>query len=153
MNKLYFYLTNDLCTLDSSTGVWKIELPRDFMTSRSPLKSITVLNFKYIYKHDCRNHADTVIPIDETSFHSPTLTDGNFNQDHYITNANYNFNTVYKTYNIRSQPQHFEFFFKNVHGEVVKKFYYTAEESGEVDANGLKCPTIEFFRVEMELIY
>lgn len=147
MNKLYFYLSNDLCTLNENTGMWSIELPRDFTLSRSPQKSISVLNFKYCYKHDCVNHHTTTIPIDETSFHSPTLSDGNFNQDHYITNANYQFNTVYKSYRIRSQPQFFEFFFKNVHGEVVKKFNYSKVESGE------ECPTIEFFRVEMELIY
>ena len=144
--KLYFYLTNDYCTLNESTGIWRIELPRDFVDSRNPNKTISVLNFKYVSKHDCDLHK-TTIAIDETSFHSPTLSDGNFNQDHYITNGNYLFNTVYKTYPIRSNPQYFEFFFRDSRGNIVKKFYYTEDESGE------GCPIIEFFRVEMELIY
>ena len=153
MNRLYFYLTNDLCTLNPDTGMWRIELPRDFIDSRRPAKAISVMNFKYVAKHACENHLNTSVPIDETSFHSPTLSDGNFNQDHFVTTANYQFNTVYKTYKIRTNPQFFEFYFRDSRGNIIKKFYYTGEESGLVDANGLKCPMIESFRVELELIY
>ena len=133
--------------------MWRIELPRDFVDSRNPNKSISVLNFKYVCKHDCENHLNTTIAIDETSFHSPTLSDGNFNQDHYITNANYQFNTVYKTYRIRTNPQYLEFYFRDSRNNIVKQFYYTKEQSGLVDNNGVECAMIEQFRVELELIY
>ena len=144
---MYFYLTNQLFKLNSDTGMWSIELPRDFSDSRNPNKSISVLNFKYICKHDCVNHLTTTIPIDETTFHSPTLTDVNFNQDHYITDANNQFNIVQKTYKIRSNPQYFEFYFKGSSGNIIKQFYFTKEQSG------LECPLIEQFRVELELMY
>ena len=147
MNRLYFTLTNKNCKLNKNNGMWSIELPRDFMDSRRPAKAISVLNFKYYSTHNCNQHLNTLMAIDETSFHSPTLCDGNFNQDYYITNANYVYNTVYKTYKIRSNPQYFEFFFKNSKDEIIKQFDYTADEVGGT------CPIIEKFRIELELIY
>ena len=107
---------------------------------------ITILNFKYYSTHNCDQHLNVINAIDETSFHSPTLSDGNFNQDHYITNANYVYNTVYKTYKIQTRPQYFEFYFRDSRDNIITQFEYRPEETGE------SCPIIEKFRIELELI-
>ena len=144
--KIYFTLTNKLCALNKNTGFWNIELPRQFVDSGNKNKSITILNFKYYSTHNCDEHLNVINAIDETSFHSPTLTDGNFNQDHYITNANYVYNTVYKTYKIQTRPQYFEFYFRDSRDNIIKQFEYRPEEVGG------DCPIIEKFRIELELI-
>ena len=128
--------------------MWKIELPRDFVDSRNPNKSISVLNFKYVCKHDCENHLNTTIAIDETSFHSPTLSDGNFNQDNYICTLCYTYNTVFKSYPIKSNPQYIEFYFKDTDDNIVKKFHYAKGESGD-DLKELE----ERFTIDLELVY
>ena len=100
MNKTYLKLSNEHCELDKLTGIWKIKLPDNFVNSRNPNKRITVLNFMYFPRINPPTQGLN-INLEYTSFHSPTLCDGNFNQDNYICTLCYTYNTVFKTYPIK----------------------------------------------------
>lgn len=130
MHKQYIVLKKEYCTLDPNTGIWKFKLPSDFVNSRSIDKRITVLNFMYYASWIPRKDYDYV-NIDYTTLHSPTLCDGNYNQDNYIATLCYTYNTVLKTYPIRTNPQYLEFYFKDTEDQIVKKFYYNEGESGD----------------------
>lgn len=142
----YFHAKNNNSIFNPNTGLWKIELPYEFTMSNNPNKSITLLNFMYY----ARWTPDTADPINlsETTLHSPTLCDGNWNQDYYITTITYEYNTVMKSYPIKTKPQYLEFFFKNYDGTIVKKFVYQPGESGD-DNRGME----ERFLIELELFY
>ena len=137
--KLYVRLIKSECVLNPETGVWKYKFPDQFVNSRSPNKKITVLNFLYYGRYFPRNDTDK-IQYDHITFHSPTLCDGNYHQDHYIGVFYYNYNTCYKTYDIHSNPQYLEFYFKHPNDdkrtnddpdyEVIKQFDFEPGESG-----------------------
>lgn len=146
-NRKYVVLKKEYCTLDESTGMWSFKLPDDFVSSRSPYKRITVLNFMYYATWVPRTGANT-IQIDFTELHSPTLTDGNYNQDDYIATLCYTYNSVMKTYPIRSQPQYLNFYFKDTSNSVVKQFYYPPGASGD-DVKAYD----ERFTIDLELVY
>ena len=129
-HRVYIKLSKEYCELNPDTGVWRFKLPDDFVYSRSPNKKITVMNFMYYATYIPRNDND-FINIDYTTLHSPTLCDGNYNQDNYISTLCYTYNTVYKTYPIRSQPQYLEFYFKDTENNVVKIFYMSPGASGD----------------------
>ena len=130
-HKQYFVLTKNNCKFNEETGHWTIDLPREFVHSAKP-KSITVLNFMYY---------GTWVPktggfmnMEHTSFHCPTLIDGNFHQENYYINTiAYNYNTVYKTYPIKSHCEKLEFWFKDADGEIIKLFYIPKVQSGYDD--------------------
>ena len=73
-NKMYFRLNNNLCQLNPDTGVWKIELPQEFVNSRSINKAINVLNFQYTcgYTTSLGSNIQTrlIEAIDYTTLHS-----------------------------------------------------------------------------------
>lgn len=152
MRKTYFRLHNRNCILNPDTGVWKIELPQEFVNSRYVNKAITVLNFQYTcgYTTSLGSNFQTKLTeaIDYTTLHSPTLCDGNFNQNNYICMLCYNYNSVYKTYPIRSNPQYMEFYFKDTADKVVKTFIYAPGASGH-DTYWME----ERFNIDLELIY
>ena len=145
--RIYFLLTNKTCKLDESTGIWSVDLPVDFVNAPLINKTITVLTFMYYGTWVPRT--DDYIDLQYTSFHSPTLCDGNFSQnDYYISSLSYNYNTVHKTYEIGSMSQKLEFFFKDAEGEVIKKFYFKKGESGYDDRE-----YEERFVIELQLDY
>ena len=124
MNERYFILNNNTATLDEETGKWKIDLPMEFVNSNKP-KSITILNFMFFMITTPHRQDECDTSIVYTSLHSSTLTDGNTNQeDHYITSLSfrYTYNTVFKTYPIKSRAQSIEFWFKDEYGEIIKDF-------------------------------
>lgn len=151
-NKMYFRLNNNLCQLNPDTGVWKIELPQEFVNSRSINKAINVLNFQYTcgYTTSLGSNIQTrlIEAIDYTTLHSPTLCDGNYNQDNYICMLCYTYNSVYKTYPIKTNPQYLEFYFKDTANKVVKQFSYPPGASGH-DTYWLE----ERFNIDLEFIY
>lgn len=111
--------------------MWKFKLPDDFTMSGSPNKFIKLINFVYYCATIPRNDAlEYQLTLDHTSLHSPTMCDGNYHQDYYITTLCSTYNTYHKLYPIRSQPQYLEFFFEGRDHDVVKKFYYKPGESG-----------------------
>lgn len=122
--RLYIKLAKEFCELDSNTGIWKFKLPDDFTYSRSPAKKITVNSFIYYGAFNPPSGAPQT--CDYVSLHCPTLHDGNYNQEAYIATACYNYNSVYKTFPIKSQPQYLEFYFKDYVNGIIKQFYYEA---------------------------
>ena len=146
-NRRYVVLKKDYCTLDSKTGMWSFKLPDDFVNSRSPNKRISVLNFMYYATWIPRTTVST-IQIDFTELHSPTLCDGNYNQNDYIGTLCYTYNSVGKTYPIKSNPQYFLFYFVDTENEIVKQFYYGPGASGD-DNKALE----ERFTIDLELIW
>ena len=147
MNRLYLRLTNDLCEFNSNTSMWRIRLPSEFTNSTDPNKRINVLSFMFFNKFK-ENTANVSINQDDyTSFHSPTLCDGNFNQDNYICTLCYTQNTIAKTYSIKSNPQYVDFYFKDGCGELIEGFFYFGNEN-----NGYYEFT-KTFNIDLELIY
>ncbi len=131
MNRqLYVKLSKEYCDFNKDTGIWRFKLPDDFVYSRSPTKKITIMNFMYYATWLPKTEGD-FININYTTLHSPTLCDGNYNQDNYIATLCYTYNTVFKTYPIRSQPQYLEFYFKDTENEIIKIFYMEPGESGD----------------------
>ena len=147
VNKKYVVLKKEYCTLDSNTGMWSFKLPDDFTHSRYDRKRITVLNFMY-YATWVPRTGGNMIQIDFTELHSPTLCDGNYNQDDYIGTLCYTYNSVMKTYQIRSNPQYLLFYFKDTENNVVKQFYYPPGASGD-DNLAME----EKFTIDLELVY
>lgn len=145
-NKTYVKLSKEYCELNPDTGMWRFKLPDDFVNSRSTRKAISVLNFMYYATWVPRT--EQYINIDYTSLHSPTLCDGNYNQDNYIATLCYTYNSVFKTYPIRTNPQYLEFYFKDTENNVVKKFDYKPGESGD-DLKGIS----ERFTIDICLEY
>ena len=148
---MYFTITNDNATLDPNTGHWYIDLPEDFSHTHR-IKRITVNTFTYYI---------TTLPLNQTdvstndrlyvSLHSPTLCDGNFSQnDYFITGLckNYAYNTIYKTYPIKTRPQKIEFWFKNELGNIVKDFQYIVDKNIN---DGPETTVFEKFVIEMNL--
>ena len=129
---MYFIITKENSTLDAKTGHWYCDLPDDFVNSNRP-KKINVINFTYYVS--TRPRTTTLnTNLEFTSLHSSTLIDGNFNQyDNYICGLckNYTYNTVYKTYPIKTRPQCIEFWFRNENREMVTGFEYTVTENGD----------------------
>ena len=123
--ELFFKLSNEYCKLDKFTGIWSIELPQEFRNSIHPNKRINVLSFMYYPRFDPPTQGMN-LNLEYTSFHSPTLCDGNFNQDNYICTLCYTYNTVLKTYPIKSHPQELKFYFKNADGDVIKTFFVSS---------------------------
>ena len=146
-HRLYVKLDKDCCTLNKDTGMWSFKLPDDFVNSRSDQKRITVMNFMYYATWVPRTGGNT-IQIDFTELHSPTLCDGNYNQDDYIGTLCYTYNTVMKTYPIRSNPQYLQFYFKDTEDNIVKDFYFPPGASGD----DLKAYD-ERFTIDLELIF
>lgn len=146
MNKQYIVLKKEFCELNKDTGMWRFKLPDQFTYSNSKEKRITVMNFMYYATWVPR--IDSYVNIDYTTLHSPTLCDGNYNQDNYIATLCYTYNTVFKTYPIRSNPQYIEFYFKDTDNNIVKKFYYAKGESGD-DNKAME----ERFTIDLELVY
>lgn len=151
-HKLYVKLDKDCCTLNPDTGVWTFKLPDDFVHSRSPQKRITVLNFMYYATYVPRTGPNT-IQIDFTTLHSPTLCDGNYNQDYYIGTLCYTYNSVFKTYPIKSNPQYLDFYFKNTDKEVVKTFYMPPDPNAEPGDEYYLKGYEERFTIDLELIF
>ena len=147
MNKQYVVLKKEYCTLNEATGMWSFKLPDDFVNSRSTAKRITVMNFMQYATWIPRTENQT-IQIDFTTLHSPTLCDGNYNQDNYIGTLCYTYNTVFKTYSIRTNPQYLEFYFKDTENNVVKIFYMEPGASGD-DKRAYE----EKFTIDLELVY
>ena len=146
MNKTYLKLSNEHCELDKLTGIWRIKLPDNFVNSRNPNKRITVLNFMYFPRINPPTQGLN-INLEYTSFHSPTLCDGNFNQDNYICTLCYTYNTVFKTYPIKSSPQYLEFYFKDADNTIIKTFFISGNDIGtNYDYH-------EKFVLDLELIY
>lgn len=145
--KIYLRLNNDTCECDEQSSMWRIKIPEVFTNSRNPDKKITVLNFMYIIKTNSSMYTPPSINIEFTTFHSPTLCDGNFNQDNYICTLCYNQNTVYKTYPIKSNPQYIEFYFRDGNGALVEAFWY------QDSVNGNQYVFSEKFNIDLELIY
>ena len=164
MRKQYFVLSRETCTFNKDTCHWTIDLPRDFVSSAKP-KSITVLNFMY---YGCYVLNEIIVDtgeedkslqgyqqLDYTSFHCPTLLDGNVQQnDYYIASLCYQYNTVYKTFPIMSHAEKLEFWFKTSCGMIVKQFDLTPEEHGNTDKPIYSnCDYEERFVIELELSY
>ena len=147
MNRRYIVLKKEYCTLDSNTGMWTFKLPDDFVNSRSDQKRITVLNFMY-YATWVPRTGNNTIQIDFTTLHSPTLCDGNYNQDNYIGTLCYTYNSVYKTYPIKTNPQYFKFYFKDTEDNVVKQFFFDKGASGD-DNKAYE----EKFSIDLELFW
>ena len=145
MNKTYVRLNKLTCEFDTNTGIWKYKLPDNFTNSRSE-KKITVLNFMYFLRsnHTVSNKYGN---IEFTTLHSPTLCDGNYNQDNYICTLCYNQNTIYKTYPIKSNPQYIEFYFRDGNGALIEAFWY------QTDVNEVNYSFAEKFNIDLELIY
>ena len=132
MVHLYYVLTKNTCKFNEETGIWSIDLPREFVSCPHADKRITILNFTYYATWIPRT--DAYIKVDHTSFHSPTLCDGNLQQENFfITTISYESNTVHKTYFIRSHCEKLEFFFEDADGNVIKQFYVPKGESGYDD--------------------
>lgn len=148
MNKIYVRLTKNACEFDNDTGIWKFKLPDNFMNSRSDSKKITVLNFMYYATYI---PSTGPLQIDYTTLHSPTLCDGNYNQDNYIATLCYNYNTVFKTYQIKSNPQYMEFYFKNMENEIVKLFYHEFVEP--TTEGNVERVYEERFSIDLELVF
>ena len=142
----YIKLSNDYCTLNSLTGMWSLRLPDDFINSRNPDKRIVVMNFMYFPRFNPPTEG-IYANLEYTTFHSPTLCDGNFNQDNYICTVCYAYNTVFKTYPIKSNPQYLEFFFRDPDGSIIKTFHIPGANIG---AN---YDYTEKFSIDLELIY
>ena len=144
--KIFLKLSNDCCKLDTFTGIWSIELPHEFRNSTHPQKRINVLSFMYYPRFDPPTEGMN-INLEYTSFHSPTLCDGNFNQDNYICTLCYTYNTVFKTYPIKSSPQYLEFYFKDADNTIIKTFFISGNDIGtNYDYH-------EKFVLDLELIY
>ena len=156
-NRKYLVLTKETCTFNKETGHWTIDLPRDFVNG-SRLKHITVLNFMYygcfvLDDSDPKECAlQSMVQLDYTSFHCPTLIDGNFHQeDYYIATLCYNYNTVNKVYPIRSHCEKLEFWFKNTSKQTVTDFEVKYPQHGFDDRKNQKYE--ERFTIELELVY
>lgn len=145
--KLYLRLNNDTCELNNKTAIWRIKLPNEFTNSRNPDKKIIVNNFMYIIKTNSTVTIPPSINVEFTTFHSPTLCDGNYNQDNYICTLCYNQNTIYKTYPIKSNPQYLEFYFRDGNGALIESFWY------QTDINEVNYSFAEKFNIDLELIY
>lgn len=164
MGKQYFILSRETCKFNASNGHWTIDLPREFVNSSKP-KSITVLNFMYYGCYVLNEvNIDTgeedkslqgYQQLDYTSFHCPTLIDGNFNQnDNYIASLCYNYNTVYKTYPIKSRCEQIEFWFKTSCNMLIKQFDLPPDQHGNTDKPIYEqCDYEERFIIELELNY
>lgn len=145
MQRLYLRLSNKTCTLDSKTGIWTIQLPSEFSNSNNPDKKITVINFMYYAKLD--PPTDTIpIILEYNTFHCPTLCDGNYNQDNYIATLCSTYNTVYKTYPIKSKPKVLEFYFKDSYDDIIKVFFKPKGYDWNYNY-------YENFSIDLELIY
>lgn len=144
--KIYLRLNNDTCKFDENTNMWRIELPRDFTNSRNTNKRINVINFMFSAILDPPT-ANVKINIEFTTFHSPTLCDGNFNQDNYICTLCYTQNTFHKSYQIKSNPQYIEFYFKNSNNEIIQGYWYEG-----FDESNRHYEFTEKFNVDLELI-
>ena len=129
---MYFIVSKENAVYNENTGHWYVDLPDDFVNTHRDRK-ITVINFSYFVITKPRTTTLNT-NIEFTSLHSPTLIDGNFNQyDNYICGLckNYTYNTIYKSYPIKTRPQGIEFWFKNANGEMVTEFDYTVTENGD----------------------
>ena len=147
MNKKYIRLNNNTCEFNNKTYWWKFKLPEDFTNSKSPNKKISVINFMYIIKTS-KPIANVHYNVEFTTFHSPTLCDGNYNQDNYICTLCYNQNTIYKTYPIKSTPQYLEFYFRDAIDQIIGAFQYQS-----IDSEGNYYDCRECFNLDLELIY
>ena len=146
VNKKYVVLKKEYCTLDSNTGMWSFKLPDDFTQSRYDRKRITVLNFMY-YATWVPRTGGNMIQIDFTELHSPTLCDGNYNQDYYIATLCYTYNTYHKIFPIKTQSQYLEFYFRDGNGALIESFWY------QTDINEVNYSFAEKFNIDLELIY
>lgn len=147
VQRKYIMLCNENSELDTKTGIWKFKLPEDFVNSRSPVKSIKLINFLF-YCASIPNTAGINTTIDFTTLHSPTLCDGNYNQDYYIATLCYTYNTYHKIFPIKTQPQYLEFYFKDTERNVTKKFHFAEGESGYDNVE------LEMrFTIDLELCY
>lgn len=147
MRRMYFKLSKETCKFNENTGIWSVELPREFTNSNSPDKRINVLTFMYFVTLDPVT-ANVEINTEYTSFHSPTLCDGNFNQDNYIYTLCYTQSTIAKSYPIKSKPQTLEFYFKDSNNELIIHYDYFGEDSNKVHWRA-----VEKFVIDLELIY
>lgn len=143
--KIYIRLTKNNSNFNENTGMWKFELPREFTNSKHPNKQITIMNFMYYGRVDPPTENITV-NLEYTTLHSPTLCDGNFNQDNYIATLCYTYNTVFKTYPIKSNPQFIEFYFKDVDDNIIKDFY--VENFYNINTN-----FEQKFNIDLELLF
>ena len=132
MSIKYITLNNRNCEFDSKTGMWRFKLPDDFVNSRSNRKYIKLLNFMFYCATIPRN--DSIYTnVDYTTLHSPTMCDGNYNQDYYIATLCYTYNTYHKVFPIKSQPQYLEFFFRDSEQEIHLVHYFPPGASGYED--------------------
>ena len=144
--KIYLRLNNDTCEFNEKTDLWRIKIPEVFTNSRNPDKKIVVNNFMYCTIADQGSLAN-LLQKEFITFHSPTLCDGNFNQDNYICTLCYNQNTIYKTYPIKSNPQYIEFYFNDADNNRITGFW-----NWGIDSNGQKYEYREKFNIDLELI-
>ena len=161
MRKQYFVLCKETCKFNEDNYHWTIDLPRDFVNSSKP-KQITVLNFMY---YGCYVTNETNVAtgkkektlqgyqqLDYTSLHCPTLLDGNVQQnDYYIASLCYQYNTVFKTFPIKTHAEQIEFWFKTSCGMIVKQFDLEPDKHGNTSYSN--CHYEERFVIDLELIY
>ena len=155
MRRTYLKLSNTTCTFNASTGIWSIDLPRDFINSDAPNKRINVLTFMYFVTTEPTT-TNIVINTEYTTFHSPTLCDGNFNQDNYICTLCYTQSAIARSYPIKSKPQKLEFYFRDSNNELIISYEYFGQESDSTVGGSSTTGTWkahEKFAIDLELIY
>ena len=132
-SQTYFVITHSNSTFNRHTMYWEIDFPEWFTNSMND-KKIILLGFYYYggLGEDLSN--------DKFSLHSPTLTDGKYQQiDHFITLSQYTVTAWSKEYRITSKAQKFQFQFRSMN------------EAFEPNTNPL--PESRRFLIEMILIY
>ena len=130
----YFNVTQLNAKFNNTTNMWEIDLPQWFTNSSDPNKAIELIGFYYIGSL----LEDGV--EDRIALHSPTLTDGRFQQlDHFITLSQYTSSAWSKRYEIKNKPQKFQFQFRSFRKHLIE------------DYNPL--PESQIFMIEMNLFY
>ena len=80
----YFNVTHLNAKFNNANYMWEIDLPEWFTNSSNPNKAIELIGFYYLGSLLEEGIEDRI------SLHSPTLTDGRFQQlDHFITLSQY----------------------------------------------------------------
>lgn len=101
----YFVINNSNSTYDPVTKTWSVDLPTFFTNSRSSEKMISIDLFHYF-------KGDGTLDIG-TSFHSPTLLDGNYQQMDYFVTISLFGSAIGRRYKITSHPQKIIFFMRD----------------------------------------
>ena len=132
----YFVITCLNSDYDSNTGMWSIDLPHFFTTSKNYEKYIRLLGFQYF-------DSDGLLDPRKT-LHSSTLCNGNYSQlNYFITMAMYTNTGWSKEFKITGKPQKLYFQFRE-YSEMIIKSGKPSEDETEPH---------ERFVIECELIY